>query len=280
MIPRPVAYLAAGLVAWTLAGAPPAVAQLYPPLPARYALSPGARDIRAAWVNPAGLALDREASIGADATVDRTTEHLRVAQYGASLQSANLAFAWSHSRYPGGLGANAYVLAIGLGDEALSAGVARRWFRGGRNTGAWDLALRARASASADLSLVWRMIGSPWVRDSVLRRWPAGIVPGAGLRLLGGRLQAAAETELRTDLGGVREVRFGATVMPLRSLSITVRGDLSPGFSRRGFAVAVTWWQAGSRVAVASIMPSSGVSVDAIGASGSIVAIPPGRGSR
>jgi len=275
--PRPVARLAAGLVVLATAATSAAVAQIYPPLPARYTLSPDARDVRAAWVNPAGLALDREASIGADVTADRTTGSFRLAQYGASLQSANLAFAWCHSRYPGGLGSNAYVLAVGLGDEVLSAGVARRWFRGGRNTSAWDLALRGRASASTDLSLVWRMIGSPWVRDSVLRRWPAGIVPGVGLRLLGGHLQLAAETELRTDLGGVREVRFGATLVPTRSLAVTLRGDLSPRFARRGFAVAVTWRQAGSRVAVASMMPSSGASLDAVGAAGSIVASPPAR---
>jgi hypothetical protein len=149
------------LLAWVVAAPSRATAQLYPPLPARYTLTPGARDAGAVWVNPSGLALGREASVGADATLDRTSGTLRLAQYGVTFQSSNLGFGWSRSSYPGGAASNAFVLGVGLGDEALSAGVSRRWFRGGRSAHAWDLAVRSHATPATDVSLVWRLIGSP-----------------------------------------------------------------------------------------------------------------------
>lgn len=274
MSPDRVWSLVVVLFSWAAAAPSRATAQLYPPLPARYTLTADVRDARAVWVNPAGLALGREASVGADATLDRTSGALRLAQYGLTFQSANLGFGWSRSSYPGGAAANAFVLAAGLGDEALSAGVSRRWFRGGRSARAWDLALRSQATATTDLSLVWRLIGSPLVRDTVLRRWPAGIIPGAGMRLFGGVIYASAEAELETDLSGVREVRAGATITPSRSLSVTLRGDFARGFARRGFAVAVTWRRAGSRLAVATLLPAGAGALDAIGALGAVVAAP------
>lgn len=266
--------LAVLLLAWAAAAPARATAQLYPPLPARYTLTPDARDAHAVWVNPAGLALGREASVGADVTLDRTSRTLRLAQYGLTFQSSNLAFGWSRSSYPGGSASSAFVLGVGLGDETLSAGASRRWFRGGRSTRAWDLAVRARATPITDVSLVWRLVGSPLVRDTVLRQWPAGVIPGAGVRLFGGIVYASAEAELWTNLSRVREVRVGATIAPSRSLAITLRADLSKGLARRGFAVAVTWRRAGSRLGLATLLPAGASSLDAVGALGSIISAP------
>jgi len=251
-----------------------AVAQLYQPLPARYGITTDVRDAGATWVNPAALALSREASVGADITLDRTTGTLRLAQTGLVLQSSNIGFGWSRSRYPGGPAASVYALAVGLGDDALSLGLARRWFRGGRSTGSWDLALRAKTTPSTDVSLVWRLIGSPVVRDTVLRRWPAGVIPGAGVRLLGGHVYAAGEAELKTDLSAIRELRAAVTAALFSGFTVAVRGDLSPGFAKRGFAVVLTWRPSGGRVSLASVLPSNARSIDAVGALGAIVAIP------
>lgn len=257
-----------------VATAVPAVAQLYPPLPARIGLTADTRDAGALWLNPASLAIAREASVGGDVTVDRTSGALRLAQTGIALQSSNLGFGWSRSRFPGGPTASVYALAVGLGEDALSAGVTRRWFRGGRSTRAWDVALRGRATPTTDLSVVWRMIGSPVLRDTVLREWPAGIIPAAGIRLLGQRVYATAEAELATDLSSVREIRAAVTARLLRGLTVAVRSDLSKDLARRGFAVALTWRGRGARMAAASVLPPSAATVDAFGAMGALVATP------
>lgn len=263
---------AAAVLLWAAACPRQAAAQLYPAQPARYLLTTDVSDARALWVNPAGLVRGFGAGLGGDATLDRMSGALRLAQFGLLLQSRNLAFGWNHNRYPGGFAANRYALALALGDEALSVGATRHWYRGGLSTGAWDVAVRARATPALDVSVVWRQIGSPLVRDTVLRRWPASIIPAAGVLLFGGRLHASVEAELETGLSDVREVRAGAVLALGWDLSLALRGDFSPTLHRRGFAVALTWNRTASRTTLVGLMPAETGSLDAIGAAGLLVA--------
>jgi hypothetical protein len=249
-----------------------ATAQLYPGLPQRYLLTTDAFDGRAAWVNPAGLARRVEASIGTDATVERTGGSSRLSQFGASLRSRNAAFAWMHDRYPGRPGANNFALAVGLGDETLSLGVTHRWFGGPGGDKAWDLAARGRVSPLLELSVVWRNAGSPTVRDTIYR---ASIIPAAALHLLGGRLVAGAEGDLSTDLHVLREIRAGATCLVATGVAVSLRGEFSPGFARRGFAVAVTLSRARSRSTLVMLLPAGANSIGTLGASTAIVAAEP-----
>jgi hypothetical protein len=256
-------------------------AQRYQAQPARYLLTTNVSDARALWVNPAGLVRGMEASLGGDATLDRTGGALRLAQFGLSIQSRNLAFGWSHNRYPGGFVANDYALALALGDEALSMGATKHWFRGGHGDGSWDVAIRARVTPALDVSLVWRDIGSPIVRDTSLHKWPTSIIPAAGLLLFGGRLHASMEAQLEADLSSVREVRAGAVLALGWGLSLALRGDFSPKLDhRRGFAAALTWSRATSRAALVALLPADVSSLNAIGAAGLIVATPPPRRTR
>ncbi len=268
----------AGSLAWVVACPWQAVAQRYPAQPARYLLTTNVSDARALWVNPAGLMRGLEASLGGDATLDRTGRALRLAQFGLSIQSRNLTFGWSHNRYPGGITANDYALALALGDEALSVGATRHWFRGGLSTGSWDVAIRARVTPALDVSLVCRDIGSPVVRDTILHEWPTSIIPAAGILLFGGRLHASMEAQVEADLSDVREVRAGAVLALGWGLALALRGDFSPTLDhRRGFAAALTWSRAASRAALVALLPADAGSLDAIGAAGLIIATPPTR---
>lgn len=272
--------LAAGALACAAACPRQAAAQLYPAQPARYLLTTDAADVRALWVNPAGLARRPEASIGGDATLDRTSGTLRLSQVGLSLQSRNLAFGWSRNRYRDRSTASTYALGLGLGDEALSAGVTRRWYRGGRSARAWDVAVRARATPVVDVSLVWRLIGSPVVRDTgatPLHTWPASFVPAASVRLFDGRLRVAAEAEVETRLSGVRGLRTGAAFALGGGFELTLRGDFSPSFDRRGFAFALSWDRTRGRTALTTILPADAGSLDAVGATGFLVSALPTR---
>jgi hypothetical protein len=268
----------AGSLLWAVACPWQAAAQRYQAQPARYLLTTNVSDARALWVNPAGLMRGLEASLGGDATLDRTGGALRLAQFGLSVQSRNFAFGWSHNRYPGGIAANDYALALALGDEALSVGATRHWFRGGLNSGSWDAAVRARVTPTLDVSLVWRDIGSPVVRDTILHQWPTSIIPAAGILLFGGRLHTSMEAQVEADLSDVREVRAGAVLALGFGLSLSLRGDFSPTLDhRRGFAAALTWSRAAGRSALVTLLPADAGSLDAIGAAGLIVATPQRR---
>jgi hypothetical protein len=249
-----------------------ATAQLYPALPQRYLLTTDALDGRAVWVNPAGLARRVEASLGADATVERLPGSTRLAQFGASVRSRNLAFAWVHDRYPGSSGANNFALGVGLGDEALSLGATRRWYGGPRGDKAWDLAVRGRVTPLLNLSLVWRNAGSPTVRDTI---YGASVIPAAAFHLLEGRLVAGIEGDLATDLHRFREIRSGVTCVVGASVAISLRGEFSPGFARRGFAVGMTLGAVRARATLVTLLPAGANSIGTIGGSAALVAAEP-----
>lgn len=249
-----------------------ATAQLYLPLPQRYLLTTDAVDGRAAWVNPAGLARLVEASLGVDGTLEHGADGTRVAQFGATVRSRNLAFAWVHDRYPGGSGANNFAFAVGLGDERLSLGVTRLWYGGPRGDNAWDLAARGRVTPLLDLSLVWRNAGSPTVRDNV---YGASLIPAVALHLLDGRVVGGAEWDLASDLGGLREVRIGATCFVGTSVALSLRGDFSAGAARRGFAVGITVGAAKTRSTSVALLSPGANSVRTIGVSTAIIATEP-----
>jgi len=249
-----------------------ATGQLYPALPQRYLLTPDAFDGRAVWVNPAGLARRVEASLGADATVERQPGSTRLSQFGASVRSRNLAFGWIHDRYAGGSGANNFALGVGLGDETLSLGATRRWYGGPGGDKAWDLAARGRLTPLLDLSLVWRNAGSPTVRDTI---YGASIIPAMAFHLMEGRIVAGIEGDLATDLHALREIRAGATVVVGAGVAISLRGEFSPGFAKRGFAVAVTLGRARSRSTLVTLLPSGANSIETLGASTAVIATEP-----
>ena len=253
-----------------------AAAQRYPPQARRYLLTTDAVDERAAWVNPAGLARSALATIGADLAVGDLGGNLHVSQYGASLLSGSLAAGWEHDRDPGGP-RNTYVLATGFGDDFLSLGVAHRWHEGGQ--GAWDLALRGRATPLLDLSVVWRSIGSPVLADSTIER--AVVVPAAGIRLWGGRFTAGIEADVAQTLGTVREVRGGATLSLAPFLAMTIRGKSGNGAADpRAIAVAIEIRGQRARGTFAGLVPAGAGGLETLAASGALISPPAGRRRR
>jgi hypothetical protein len=253
-------------LALAASGPRPGAAQFRQPLAERSLLTTDVRDERAVWVNPAGLSRGTQASFAADLTVERGAGDLRLAQYGLALASRRLAFGWEHDRYTTGSVSNAYVVGFGLGDELFSAGVAHRWHQGGQ--GGWDVGLRGRATDAIDLSVVWRDIGSPVVRGTVIRD---SFVPAAGLQLLGGRVLAGVEGELPGDLGAFTEVRAGATIAVASHLIVSCRGTFSREAARRGLAILVGLGGRTYRGALVALLPR-GRELGAVGANGAVVA--------
>lgn len=268
--------LAIGVTLWPAPGSRTALAQLFPPQPARYLLTTEARDGRALWINPAGLARRVEASIGADLTVEGSGATGRLSQFGVTLASRSLAFGWVHDRYAGRGGGDTYALGLGLGDEMFSAGATRRWHRGGPRYSTWDIALRAAPRPSLQLSLLWRHVGSPALRDSV----PAPtLVPAAALSALSGRLRIGAEWEVADDLSRTHTYRVGGTLGVWRDLLLTLQADLAPAGERGALAIAVRWEDPRIRAALFGVRPEGGGTMTA-GGSGMLAAAPPRRRRR
>lgn len=266
---RPALGLSAAALVLAAAGPLPAAAQLYPAQAQRYLLTTDVQGERAVWVNPAGLARVAP-SLGADLTADREAGALRLTQYGVAFLSRNLGLGWKRDRYPGGVAASSYAVGAGSGNDALSAGVVRRWNQGGE--GAWDLALRGRATPTLELSVVWRDLGSPLVRDSVYR---SRLVPAAGLRLAGGRFLAGVEGDVAPDFASVRQLRAGATLV-LGAFTVSVRGAFGGSAADRGLAIAIGLEGASFRSAFLALAPAGAGGIRTLGAGGALLAAPGG----
>jgi hypothetical protein len=241
---------ASALALWLLGAAAAlpgvAAAQSFVPQPQLYMLSTDAGDARALWVQPAGLARSREASIAAFVTGNNYPGGMQVGQYGATIASGVLAFGWQHDRYSDSVSSNAFVVGLAGGTPLFSVGLDRRFYSG-TNTkgGSWDIGGRYILTPMLEASLVVRDLSSPViVGDTIF----STLVPGVAIQLLRGRLRAGADWEIVTKGWASSAVRFGVTASLPANLALNVRGEFSGKLSARGVAVGLTWNGRAARV--------------------------------
>lgn len=142
-----------------------------------YLFTTNVDDVRAVWVNPAGLAWVPEASVAAEAVLDRANGSLHVGQYSFGLNSRGLALAYWRDRPAPGPGQTVLTVGLALPLGAGSLGGSMNSYRGRRETG-YDIGLRYPAPAGASLGLVLRNLGRPVV-DSL----PQPVTGVAGVTL-------------------------------------------------------------------------------------------------
>lgn len=252
-----------------------AAAQSVPAQSRLYLLASDAADARALWVNPAGLARRIEAAIGGHVTAEDTARDLRVAQFGALLATRAFAAGWQRDDLAGGRRFDTWAVAVGLGDEKFALGGTRKWYRGSTaNDGGWDLGVHVTPRPGVSFSTVWRDIGSPRARDSVLEET---LVPGAALDVLGGRGRAAVEWHLATTGFVTRSVRVGTTAAAGRGISFTAITDLSGNVRLRGITLAVHVSRPTARFSLVRRTSALRGTAGQVGAAGLIVAPPPSR---
>ena len=253
-----------------------AAAQSFVPQPQVYMLTTDAADARALWVQPAGLARKREASVAGMFTANRYPGGMKVGQYGATLASGVLAFGWQHDRFSDTVKMNTFVVGLAGGTPLVSVGLDRRFYSG-TNTkdGSWDLGGRYQASPNIEMSVVWRDIGSPVVvGDTVF----ATLVPGAAFTFLRGRVRAGVDWELVTHGWSSSALRVGAGAMLPGNLQLNVRAEFNNNLKNRGVSLALAWNGPNARVAAFSSSVRS-PDVDRVGAWGAAVS-DPGRPRR
>jgi hypothetical protein len=266
---RPLA-LAAAVLSAAVALPRAAAAQSFVPQPQLYLLSTDAFDGRALWVQPAGMAKRREASISALVTAGHDTSGLDLGQYGVTLASGGVGFGWQHDRLSGGEHADAFTLGYAAGNPLVSIGGDRRWYRGtGTKDAAWDAGVRYSPSTLLELSLVWRDIGSPVVVGDTIK---ATVVPGAAVRLLRGRLRFGADWEMVQSGWGTSAVRAGASVILPANLILTLRSEFDAGFTARSVSFGLSW--SGAKARITGFGEAVRGATDRAGVWGSMVADP------
>ncbi|HXV85302.1 MAG TPA: hypothetical protein VD793_01315 [Gemmatimonadales bacterium] len=165
----------------------------------------GVDDVRAAWVNPAGLARVLEASVMAELVADRLPE-TRLAQYTVGLNSRGLSVSFAKDRAIDALPLNLTRLALGLplGRGSLGGGVTL--YRGSSRDHGIDLGLTYRPTGTLDVAATLRHVGRPVVRGV---RHPVTGVLGTSWRIL--PTAVTLEGEVLADESGrgwLEDVRY------------------------------------------------------------------------
>ncbi len=126
-------------------------------------------DVRALWVNPAGLALVPEASILGELTFERLSGDLRVEQYAVGFNSRGLSIGYQRNRLVGEKPVGTLRTGFGFAFRGGSLGVALSRYRqdSTKSHGA-DFGLLYVPSVAVQLGLVVRHVGRPTVRGADL----------------------------------------------------------------------------------------------------------------
>jgi hypothetical protein len=151
--------------------------QVAPNRASAYLFPTDVRDARALWVNPAGLGVQREASIYAELAVGDPGSRGRLRQLNAGFNARGLALGYQRDILDDGVRGHTYRLGLAGGAEGLAAGFAIAHYRGfGAKSTGWDVGASYEAYPGLTLGGVAANLGQPIVRGL---RQRLTFVPGA-----------------------------------------------------------------------------------------------------
>ena len=129
-----------------------------------YLFASSVNDVRALWVNPAGLGIVREASLMGKFSLERRTAgDWRLGQYTLGLNSRGISLGFRRDRLP--TFSNSIIrVGLGLGFPRGAFGAAVSIHRGTTNDRSLDLGLRLIPLPRVDLGVVLKNIGRPVIR--------------------------------------------------------------------------------------------------------------------
>src|SRR6266545_2141536 len=213
--------------------------QVFPNRAAAYLFPTDIRDARAIWVNPAGLGVQREASLYAEVAVGDPGVQGRWRRVNAALNARGLAFAYQRDILDDGQRGHTYRFGLAGGSGGLAAGFDVTHYRGdGAKATAWDLGASYVAHPGLNLGLVLTNIGQPNVRGLPQRltyipgaTWHPSRLPPFGL-----------STYARITPDGVEWYAFGVTWRTLgrRPIEIIARMDTDRSLRRGAFVLGLS----------------------------------------
>jgi hypothetical protein len=214
-------------------------AQVAPNRSTQYLFPTDVSDARALWVNPAGLGLFPEASIGLDATVGDPGAHGRLRQFTLGFNSRGLSLGYQRDVFDAGVRGSTLRIGAGFGHKKLAGGAALALYRGGTSSSAWDLGVLYAWTPAISVGGTIQNLGEPQVRGELL---PVTYVPSATVQLFQGG--AALSALSRVTSAGVLGYGFGlhaqlrqGTHLPV---GLSARLDTDRSLHRAGFAFGLS----------------------------------------
>ena len=139
--------------------------QVAPNRATAYLFPTNVQDVRALWVNPAGLGVQREASIYAELLVTDPGALGQLGQINAGFNARGLSVGYQRDNLDDGVRGHTYRLGLAGGSGGLAVGGALALYRGtdAKSTG-WDVGITYTVHRSLNAALVLANIGQPVVR--------------------------------------------------------------------------------------------------------------------
>lgn len=178
-------------------GARAASAQVAPNRATAYLVATDVGDVRALWVNPAGLAARPVAAVLLDLSVQRPGASGRLAQVTAGFNARGLAFGYQRDNFTNGIHGHTYRFGLGGGYQKLAAGVALALYRGATGGTGWDFGVRYDWRPQLTVGGAVRDVGKPTVRGVPLE---TTFVPAITARPLGDWLALSAQAEATSSV--------------------------------------------------------------------------------
>lgn len=219
-----------------------AAQQVAPNRATAYLFPTDVHDARAVWVNPAGLATIREASIYAELNVGDPGAHGRLRQINAGFNSRGLSVGYQRDIFDGGVRGSTLRIGLAGGTQGLAAGLdVARYSGSGANATGWDIGTTYRALPPLTVGVVAANLGQPIVRGL---RQRLTFIPGLTWRpppIAG----LALSSEARITPDSVESYAFGVAWRTSNAASrwpieIIARMDTDNRLRRGAFALGVS----------------------------------------
>jgi hypothetical protein len=209
---------------------------------ATYLFPTDVQDARAIWVNPARLAVAREASVYAEFNVGEPGAKGRLRQLSAGFNSRGLSLGYQRDILDNGVRGTTLRLGLAGGAQGLAAGVdIARYGGSGANATGWDIGVSYVALPRLTVGVVAANLGQPIVRGL---RQQFTFIPG--LTWHPGPIPALAfSTDARITRDSVESYAFGLSWRTTGTSSrwpieIIARMDTDNGLRRGAFALGLS----------------------------------------
>ncbi|MFN2572500.1 MAG: hypothetical protein ABR537_12970 [Gemmatimonadales bacterium] len=215
--------------------------QVAPNRATTYLFPTDVHDARAVWVNPAGLGVQREASIYAEIAVANPGAKGRLQQVNAGFNARGLSLGYQRDILDNGVRGHTYRLGLAGGAGGLAAGFAVAHYGGaGAQSTGWDVGATYAVPAGVTLGTVVNNLGQPIVRGLRQRltfvpsvTWRPAPLPAFAL---------SADARITPD--SVAAYAFGVGWQTARAtrwpIEIIARLDTDGGLRRGAFALGLS----------------------------------------
>lgn len=241
-----------------------ALGQVAPNRATTYLAATDAGDVRALWVNPAGLAARQEASVLLDLTVQGPGSSGRLTQVSTGFNARGLAFGYQRDNFTNGIHGHTYRLGLGGAARGLAFGAAVALYRGATGGTGWDFGVRYAWHPQVTIGGAVHDVGKPTVRGVPLE---ATYVPSVTLRPFGDWLAISAQAEATASAIGGYAVEAGAVWPGARRLAFLARLDTNRKLHRRALSFGLAVGRANS-VGVVGSFPGGGAQQNVLSAYG------------